>query len=221
MAELNLDVHPRQETGKNSNRRLRAQGLVPGVVYGGGREAVAIQVDRRKLLDLLRSTEGHNPVFLLQLSGTDKSRHAMIREMQVDPVSRRMLHVDFQRVLMTEKVKVAVHLELTGVPVGVKVDGGLLDFVTRELHVACTPDKIPTKLVIDVSDLHIGQHLEAKDVAIPEGVELLDEPGRVVALVAHHKVEAAPVTAEEQLLEAEAVQPEVIKRGKATEEEGK
>jgi large subunit ribosomal protein L25 len=222
MAELNLDVHPRQETGKNANRRLREQGLIPAVVYGGGREPMPIQVDRRTLLDLMRSTEGHNPVFLLQLSGTDKSRHAMIREMQLDPVSRRVLHVDFQRVLMTDKVKVAIHLELTGLPVGVKVDGGLLEFVTRELHVACTPDRIPAKIVVDVSELHIGQHVEAKQVQLPEGVELLDEPGRVIALVAHHKVteeEVAPAT-EEQLLESEQAQPEVIKRGKTGEEEG-
>src|SRR5262245_22773521 len=221
MAELNLEVQPRQETGKNSNNRLRAQGLVPAVVYGGGREPMAIQVDKRTLLELMRSTEGHNPVFLLQLAGTDKSRHAMIREMQIDPVSRRVLHIDFQRVLMTEKVKVAVHMELTGLPVGVKVDGGLLDFVTRELHVFCTPDKIPAKLVVDVSELHIGQHIEAKEVGLPEGVELLDEPNRVIALVAHHKVveEAAPAT-EEQLLESEQAQPEVIKRGKTEDEQG-
>ena len=219
MAELNLEVHPREERGKNANRRLREQGLVPAVVYGGGKEPVPVQLDRRTLLDLLRST-GDNPIFLLQLSGTDKSRHAMIREMQVHPVSRRVLHIDFQRVLMTEKVKVSVHLELQGVPVGVKVDGGLLDFVTRELHVQCTPDKIPAKVPVDVSGLHIGQHLEAKDVQLPEGVELLDEPGRVIASVAHHKVEAAPTPAagEEPLLESEAAQPEVIKRGKTDEE---
>jgi large subunit ribosomal protein L25 len=219
MAELELDVNPRQETGKNSNRRLREQGLVPAVVYGGGKEPVPIQVDRRTLLTLMRSTEGHNPVFLLKLADTGKSRHAMIREMQVDAVSRRVLHVDFQRVVMTEKVRVAVHVELLGVPIGVKADGGLLDFVTREIHVACTPDRIPAKVSVDVSELHIGQHLEASTIALPEGVELLDEPGRVVVSVTHHRTEAA-ATPEAGLLETEAVQPEVIKRGKTTEEEG-
>jgi large subunit ribosomal protein L25 len=219
MAELNLDVHPRQETGKNANRRLREQGQIPAVDYGAKREPMTIQVERRRLLELMRSTEGHNPVFLLQLAGTDKSRHAMIREMQIDPVSRRILHVDFQRVLMSEKVKVAIHLELHGVPVGVKVDGGLLDFVTRELHVACTPDKIPAKILVEVSHLHIGQHVEAGEVELPEGVELIDEPGRVIAIVAHHKAEEAPAAATEALIETEAVQPEVIKRGKAIDEE--
>jgi large subunit ribosomal protein L25 len=219
MSELTIEVQPRDERGKNSNRRLREQGLVPAVVYGAGRDPLPIQVHKKTLLELMRSTAGHNPVFLLQLAGTDKSRHAMIREMQIDPVSRKVLHVDFQRVVMTEKVRVSVHVELVGVPVGVKVDGGLLDFVTRELHVQCTPDKIPAKLEADVTGLHLGQHLEAGDVALPEGVELLDEPGRVIASVSHAKTEAA-AAAGEGLLETEGVQPVVIRRGKTTEDEG-
>jgi large subunit ribosomal protein L25 len=219
MSELTLQVQPREEKGKNSNRQLRAKGMVPAVVYGAGREPLPIQVEKRTLLNLMRSTEGHNPVFLLQLAGTDKSRHAMIREMQVHPVTRHVLHVDFQRVVMTEKVRVAVHVELLGIPVGVKVDGGILDFVTREVHVECTPDKIPAKLSVDVSDLHIGQHLEAKDLALPEGVHLTDEPGRVIASVSHSRAAEAVATTEEALIETEADQPEVIKRGKTTEEE--
>jgi large subunit ribosomal protein L25 len=220
MAEVTLDVQSRQESGKNANRKLRAQGLVPAVVYGGGRDPLPIQVDRRTLLNLMRQTQGGNPIFLLQLAGTDKSRHAMIRELQIDPVSRHILHVDFQRVLMTEKIRVAVHLELTGIPVGVKTDGGLLDFVTRELHVQCTPDRIPNKLTVDVSHLHIGQHLEAHEVALPEGVELTDEPGRVVASVAHHRTTETEAAPAEALIEAESVQPEVIKKGKEKEGEG-
>jgi large subunit ribosomal protein L25 len=130
-----------------------------------------------------------------------------------------VLHVDFQRVLMTEKVRVAVHVELAGTPVGVKTDGGLLDFVTREVHVECTPDKIPAKLTLDVSGLHVGQHVEAKDIELPEGVHLTDEPGRVIASVSHSRAAEAEAPAEEALLESEAAQPEVIKRGKATDEE--
>jgi large subunit ribosomal protein L25 len=219
MADVTLEVQPRSEAGKNANRKLRAQGLIPGVVYGGGRDPLPVQVDRRTLLNLMRQTKDGNQIFLLQLAGTDKSRHAMIREMQIDPVSRHLLHVDFQRVLMTEKIRVAVHVELVGIPVGVKVDGGLLDFVTRELHVQCTPDKIPAKVTADVSGLHIGQHLEAKDIQLPEGVELTDEPGRVVASVAHHRTTETAAAPEESLIESEAVQPEVIKRGKEKGEE--
>jgi large subunit ribosomal protein L25 len=220
MTELTIEVQPREERGKNSNRRLREQGLVPAVVYGGGRDPVPVQVHKKTLLELMRSTAGHNPVFLLQLAGTGKSRHAMIREMQVDPVSRQLLHVDFQRVVMTEKVRVAVHVELVGVPFGVKTEGGLLDFVTRELHVTCTPDKIPAKLEVDVSGLHVGQHLEAGEIRLPDGVELVDEPGRVVASVSHTRAAESTATGEEGLLEAEQVQPEVIRRGKVAEDEG-
>jgi large subunit ribosomal protein L25 len=110
-------------------------------------------------------------------------------------------------------------VELLGVPVGVKVDAGILDFVTREVHIECTPDKIPAKLSVDVSGLHIGQHVEAKDLALPDGVHLTDEPGRVIASVSHSRAVEAAAPAEEELIETEAAQPEVIKRGKATEEE--
>lgn len=219
MSDVTIEVHPREERGKNSNRRLREGGLVPAVVYGGGRDPVPVQVHKKTLLELMRSTEGHNPVFLLQLAGTGKSRHAMIREMQVDPVSRQLLHVDFQRVLMTEKVRVSVHVELVGTPYGVKTEGGMLEFVTRELHVTCTPDKIPAKLQVDVSGLHVGQHVEAGDVKLPAGVELTDEPGRVVASVSHTRAEASAAASEEGLLEAEQAQPEVIRRGKVAEDE--
>ena len=220
MAEMTIEVQPREERGKNSNRRLREEGLVPAVVYGGGRDPLAVQVNKKTLLELMRSTEGHNPVFLLQLAGTGKSRHAMIREMQIDPVSRQLLHVDFQRVLMTEKVRVAVHVELVGVPYGVKTEGGLLDFVTRELHITCTPDKIPAKVEIDVSELHIGQHVEAGQIELPEGVELTDEPGRVIASVSHMRATETAAGGEEGLLETETAQPEVIRRGKVAEDEG-
>ena len=220
MTEMTIEVHPRDERGKNSNRRLRQGGVVPAVVYGGGRDPVPIQVHKKTLLELMRSTEGHNPVFLLQLADTGKSRHAMIRELQIDPVSRQVLHVDFQRVLMTETVRVAIHVDLVGVPFGVKTENGILDFVTRELHVACTPDKIPAKVEVDVSGLHVGQHVEAKDIELPEGVELLDEPGRVIAAVSHSRAAEAPVATEGGLLEAEEEQPEVVRRGKVVEDEG-
>lgn len=223
MSELTIEVQRRETTGKNSNRRLRDEGLVPAVVYGGGRESVAIQLDKRTLLDLMKGTAGHNPVFLLQLAGTGKSRHAMIRELQIDPVSRHVLHVDFQRVLMTEKVRVAVHVELVGTPLGVKNEGGLLDFVTREIHVECLPDKIPAKLTVDVSELHTGQHVEARHLEIPEGVELADEPERVLASVGLSRAALAEEEEaegeEELLLEGEQAEPEVIRRGRGGEEE--
>lgn len=220
MSELTIEVSRREASGKNVNRRLRGAGQVPAVVYGGGRDPVPIQLDRRTLLELMRSTEGHNPVFLLQLADTGKSRHAMIRDMQVDPISRQVLHVDFQRVLMTEAVRVAIDIELVGTPVGVKTDGGMLDFVTRKVEVACLPDRIPAKLTLDVSQLHVGQHIEASALTIPEGVELLDEPSRVIAAISILRAAEAGEGEEEDelLIETPSAEPEVMRRGKVDED---
>jgi large subunit ribosomal protein L25 len=220
MSDFTIEVHKRETKGKNSNRRLREAGLVPAVVYGGDRESVAIQLDRRSLLDLMRSTEGHNPIFLLKMAGTDKSRHAMIRDLQVDPVDRQVLHVDFQRILMTEKLRVMVHVEPQGVPKGVKNEGGMMDFVTREVEIECLPDKIPPKIVIDVSGLEIGDHVEAKELQMPEGVELLEEPEMVIVSVSYAKMQVEIAAEEEEgLLEAAQAEPEVIGRGKAEAED--
>lgn len=220
--QLKIEVQPREERGKNANRRLRAEGQVPAVLYGGDKDSVAIQVDRRIFLDGLRESGSENAVFLLKLAG-DKSaaRHAMIRDLQVDAVSRRVLHVDFQRVDMTQTVQVAVAIELQGVPDGVKNEGGILDFVTRELEVECLPGDIPAHLELDVSALIIGQHLEAKDVELPPSVALVDDPDRVIASVAHPRVieEETEEDEDEALLEAERDEPEVIGRGKEEGEE--
>ena len=210
---MTIEVQPRQETGKNANRRARYAGKIPAVVYGGGKESVAIEVDRKTLVDTMKGHGGENPIFLLKLG--DKERHAMIRHMQVDPVSRQVIHIDFQRVQMDQKVRVAVPVELVGTAYGVKTEGGMLDFVTREVHVECLPGDIPKHLECDVTNLHVGQHVEAKDLPLPEGVTLLDEPDRVIVALGHSRLEAAPAAAE--AAEGEAAEPEVIKRTKAEE----
>ncbi len=148
----------------------------------------------------------------------------MVREVVVDPISRQIIHIDFQRVLMTEKVKVQVPIELVGVPEGVKNQGGVLDFITRELELECLPGDIPAQLELDVAALEVGQHVQVKDLELPAKVEMLEEPDRVIASVAHSRValevEAAEAEAEgeEVLLEAEPEEPEVIGRGKEEEE---
>jgi large subunit ribosomal protein L25 len=203
---MNIEVQPREETGKNANRRSRARGKIPAVVYGGGKESVSIEVDRKTLVDMMKGHGGENPIFLLKLG--DKDRHAMIRNLQVDPVSRQVIHIDFQRVLMDQKVKVAVPVELVGTALGVKTEGGLLDFVTREVHVECLPGQIPKHLEADVTSLHIGQHVEIRDLKVPEGVVVLDEPDKVIVSIGHGKLEAVEVV-------EPTVEPEVIKKTKA------
>src|ERR1700688_3579122 len=217
-SEMMIEVQPRQETGTNSNRRLRSSGQIPAVVYGGaGKDSVPIHVNRKRLVELLRSGGGDNAVFLLKLASTGQERHAMIREMQLDPITREIVHLDFLRVVMTEKVRVQVAIELTGFAYGVKTEGGVLDFSHREVHVECLPGDIPKMVELDVSEPHLGQPLSVGDLPPPSEVTLLDEPDRVLVSVMHSKTEVAPAAAEEAAPVEAGPEPEVIKKGKTEE----
>jgi large subunit ribosomal protein L25 len=209
MSEMSLQVEKREKTGKGGCRQARMRGLIPGVVYGSGKDSVPIQVDRKTFVETMKKA-GENPIVLLKLSDTGQERHAMIRDMQRNPVSRQVIHIDFQRIEMTDKVRVTVPVELVGTAHGVKVQGGLIDFVVREVHVECLPGDIPKHLDLDVTELHAGQHAAAKDLKLPEGVTLLDDPERVILSVVHARTE-------ETGPEGAAAEPEVIKRGKAEE----
>jgi large subunit ribosomal protein L25 len=215
--ELTLEVKPRAERGKNANRRLRRDGKVAGVVYGMELPPQAVQIDRRQIVTMLREGATENSIFLLHMEGSE-DHHTMIRELQVDPIDRRILHIDFQRIDLAQTVTVKVEIEIVGIPEGVKNEGGMIDFVTREVEVECLPTEIPDKLVLDVSELHVGQHAEAGDLTLPEGVVLAEDPHRVIAAVSVMKVEEE-VPAEGALVEAEKAEPEVIGRGKAEEGE--
>lgn len=199
------------------NRRLRARGEVPAVVYGLGQPPITIEVDRRAVVDLLKTASGENTVFLLRLADSDEQRHTMIRELQTDPIDHSIVHIDFQRIDLSEKVTVRVPVELVGEPEGVKNEGGMIDFVTRELEVECLPAEIPDSLQVQVDDLHVGDHVEAAAVALPTGVVLLDDPDRVIAAVVITREAVSEEEEAEELLEAEAEEPEVI--GREEEEE--
>jgi large subunit ribosomal protein L25 len=210
MSEMTIEVQRRDESGKNANRRLRSQGLIPAVVYGGGRESVSIQVNRKSFLELFKGSHGvdQSKIFLLKMADTGQERHAMIRDLQIHPLSRQVIHIDFQRLIMDQKVRVQVPVELVGTAYGVKTEGGILDFVTREVHIECLPTDIPPHIDLDVTDLHVGQHLEAGQLKLPDGVTLTDEADRVIVSLSHARAEAAGEG-------ADRAEPEVIKRGKA------
>lgn len=215
MEDLIIEVHKREETGDGPCRRLRESGWVPGVVYGGGRETLPIRIEKKPLLEALEQGAGENRVFLLKLIGTDKSRHTMIRDMQIDPVSRRILHIDFQRVLLDAKLRVKVRIELSGTAFGVKNEGGIVDFVSREIEVECLPTLIPQVIDVDLTDLHVGDHVSAGQLRLADGVTLIGDPERIIVSVAHARVEAEGA---EGAAAAEGKEPEVIKRGKPVEE---
>jgi large subunit ribosomal protein L25 len=219
MKTIELNVERREETGKNEARRSRAKGKIPAVVYGAGKPTVSIQLERRALTDAFRAGAGENAIFLLKLSGSDQSRHAMIREFARDPVSREPLHIDFVRVLMDAKIRVKVPIEVVGIAQGVKTDGGILDFVTREVEVECLPGNIPAHLPIDVTALLIGDALRISALPPVEGVTVVDDPEKVLVHVAHPTQEKEPEVAAAEAA-AEPTEPEVLKKGKvATEEE--
>ena len=214
MAELVVTATRRAQGGKNNNRRLRVQGQIPGVVYGPAKEAVAVSVSPRDIATILRSATGENTLFDLDLEGG--RRKVLIKDYQLEPVKGHLLHADFYEVALDKLLHVTVHVELQGVPVGVKVQGGVLDFITRELEVECLPGDIPEKIVVDVSALEMGKHLRVSDLQVPEKVTVLTEPDNVVAHVVAPRAEEAPVVAEAAPVEAGA-EPEVIKKGKAEE----
>jgi large subunit ribosomal protein L25 len=193
MPDIVVEARPRADFGKNVNRRLRAQGLIPGVLYGARKGAVPVAVSPKDIGAILRSASGENTLFDLQLDGS--RRKVIVKEFQVDPIKSRLLHADFYEVALDQALEVTVHIELTGVPVGVKVEGGVLDFVTRELEIECLPTDIPDKIVVDVSDLVLNKHIRVSDITVPDKVKVLTHPDVVVAHVVAPRAEevvAAP-----------------------------
>jgi large subunit ribosomal protein L25 len=161
---------------------------------------------------VLKSASGENTLFDLELLGS--RRKVILKEFQREPLKGRLLHVDFYEVALDKAIEVKVHIEIVGVPVGVKTQGGILDFVTRELEIECLPTEIPDKIAVDVTALELGKHLRVSDLQIPGKVTVLTEPGVVVVHVVAPRAEevAAPV---EAVAGADAAgEPEVIKKGK-------
>lgn len=214
-----LEVGRREELGKNASRRLRREQRVPAVIYGGGVDPIAIQVPQRAMQDLLRAS-GENAVFQLKLQGTDQTRNTMIKDIQYDALTGNLVHVDFQRIRLDELVHVKVPIEVIGTPTGVKNEGGILDFILREVEIECFPGDIPDQIECDVSGLQMNENIELGELPFPDNVTLLEDRDRVVAAVAPPRLveEEEEEGEEEELLEAEGEEPEVIQKGKEDEE---
>lgn len=215
MAIVPLQGQRRDRAGKGPARTARRAGHVPGVVYGHGQPALPVSVNAKDLISALRHVEGGNMIVSLKLDGGDKT--ALVREVQLDPISHEIIHLDFQEVSLTEKVRVQVSVHLTGVPTGVKDDGGILETIARTVEVECLATSIPSSLDADVSALGVGDSLHASNLVLPEGVELLTDPEQTIATVVPPTVYEAPVAAEAVPTAAE---PEVITAKGKEEEEG-
>lgn len=223
MPEFVVPAESRTDTGKNANRKLRSRGLIPGVLYTSGQQAVAVQVSPGEIGSILKSKSGENTLFDLEIGG--KRRKVILKEFQREPLRGKLLHADFYEVALDKKIEVKVHIELEGTPVGVKLQGGIVDFVTRELEIECLPADIPEKITVDISHLELGKHLRVSDLKVPEKVKLLVEPEVVIVHVVTPRAEEAAAAeaapAEGAAAEAAtAAEPEVIKKGKTDKAEG-
>jgi large subunit ribosomal protein L25 len=217
MADLTVDAEIRQEFGKNANRRMRANGRVPAIVYGRGLDSVAVSVDPKDLERILHSEAGHNTIFKLAFEGDAKD--VLIRDYQVDPVREEFLHADFQTVIMDQVMTFQVPVEAVGIAEGVRLYDGVVDTVLREIELECLPTDLPDHIRVDVNDLGIGDSLRVADVEVDESkIQVLSDPGQVVFNVIPPAVEEEPEEVEEEVVDQEA-EPEVIGKGKAEEEE--
>ena len=215
--QASLVATKRETRGKNEARRMRVVGHIPAVVYGGSaKESVPVSVDSKKTLQILHSDSGVNTLIDLELAGGD-SGQVLVKDFQLDPVSSELLHVDFYRLAMDKAITVMVPVTLIGEAIGVKQQGGLLDFVNREIQVECMPTEIPENVKVDVQELNIGDGVRVRDVV--EGViwKPISELDTLLVHVTPPTVEEEPEEEEEALAEG-AVAPETGDESEAEKE---
>ncbi len=219
--EAVLEAIPRDTFGKNEARRTRRGGQVPAVLYGGdGKDATPISVAPKALLKILHSESGQNTLIALKLPGAGDTR-VLVRDFQIDPVTHQVLHADFYRVAMDRLIQVTIPVTVHGEPKGVKQQGGLLEFIRREIVIECLPGDIPEHVDIDVSDLMLHQGVRVRDVATDPKWKAVTEGEAMLVHVIMPKAEevAAPADAVAAAATATPAEPEVIKKGKKEEAE--
>jgi large subunit ribosomal protein L25 len=218
--EALLEAQSRDTFGKNEARRTRRAGRVPGVLYGGdGKDATPISVEPRALLKILHSESGANTLISLRLAGAGDAR-VLVKEFQVDPVTRQVLHADFYRIAMDKVIEVTIPVTVHGEPKGVKQQGGVLEFIRREIVVECLPGDIPEHVDLDVSELMLHQGIRVRDIATNPKWKPLTEGEAMLVHVIMPKAEEAPAAPEAAVaVAATPAEPEVIKKGKKEEAE--
>ncbi|MFA5388710.1 MAG: 50S ribosomal protein L25 [Candidatus Omnitrophota bacterium] len=215
---VELKAGIREEKGKEKNKRLRATGLVPGVVYRKGEPSLSLKIDSKSLAKTLHTDAGENVIIKLFVEGDKKKKEriVVIKELQKDPVKDILVHVDLNEISLTETLKVKVPLMAKGEAIGVKQEGGVLQHVMWEVEVECLPTNIPDKIDADVTNLAIGGTISLKDIPAPEGVKILGDPESIVFSVEHVKTVEEAVAA--PAAEGEASEPELIREKKEKEE---
>jgi large subunit ribosomal protein L25 len=215
--DITVAAEVRSTRGKNEARRTRRAGQIPAIVYGAFQDPVAVAVDPRQIQKILRSKTGYNTIFNLAV-GSDTTP-VMVVDQQIDPVKGHLLHADLKRIDLSKRIKVSVPVHTEGEPKGVKVQGGLLEIITRAIEIECLPDDIPESFAVDVSELLVGQSKRASDVGLSGSMKLVSDPQSVIAHIVTLRAEeaAAPAEAAATPAAGAAAEPEVIKKGKKEE----
>lgn len=211
---VSLEGSVRTDRGKGAARRMRVNSRIPGVLYGRNREPVLLDLDEKTFGKLVGEHSASNLIVDLTVGGGGDVVKTLIREVQVDPVSGAVLHVDFNQISLTDRIEVEIPIELVGVPTGVKNSGGILQHPVRTLAIKCLPHDMPDKITLDVTALEIGDSIVVSSLTL-ENVEILADPDTSLASVVPPAKVEEPTEAEEAEAPAE---PEVV--GKKAEEEG-
>ena len=214
--DVTVAAEVRNSRGKNEARRTRRAGQIPAVLYGAYQDPIAISVNPRELQKLVRSATGYNTIFTLAIAGGE-STPVMVVDEQVDPIKGHWLHADLKRIDLTKRLTLTIPVHTHGEPKGVKVQGGLLEVITRSVEIECLPTEIPDSFTVDVTELMIGQSKRASDVALSGSMKLVGPPDTVIAHVVSLRAEEAATPAEGAAAPAGA-EPEVVKKGKKEEE---
>ena len=223
--EATLEAVKRDGRGKNEANRLRAAGRIPAVFYGARQEGrpptgVSVAVDPKELLRILHSDSGANTLINLRVDGAEA--RVMVKEYQLDPVSHSLLHADFYQLAMDKAIVVTVPITLKGESRGVKLQGGLVDFVTRDVEVECLPTDIPSSIEVDISELGLHESIRVRDIAV-EGArwKAVTEGDTMIVHVVMPKAEESAAAAATDAAPVAAAEPEVIKKGKTDEDADK
>ena len=222
--EVTLEATRRETIGKNEARRTRRAGLVPAVLYGAASDAAAkdatpIAVNPRALLRILHSESGANTLISLQLAGAGDTR-VLVKEYQLDPVTHEVLHADFYRVAMDRLIRVTIPVVVKGEPKGVKQQGGVLEFIRREIEIESLPGDIPENVEVNVDELMLNQGIRVRELAANPKWKPVSDPDMMLVHVIMPKAEEAPAATEAAAaVPAAPAEPEVIKKGKKEEAE--
>ncbi|HNT37155.1 MAG TPA: 50S ribosomal protein L25/general stress protein Ctc [bacterium] len=216
MQQVDLNVEIRNGIGKGSSHRLRADGRVPGVLYGRGQDNLNLSVSRKELYNLVHGEGAGNTVVKILVAGQDSSQNeqiSIVRDVQYDPVTEKIIHVDFQRISLDEPIHAEIPIHFLGTSIGVK-SGGVLEHIIRTLEVECLPLDVPNFVEVDISSLTIGQSIHVRDITAPERVTIKTSQEQTIATV------AAPTVVAEPVAEAAPAEGATAEEGK-TEEQAK